>query len=84
MRISQQEARRLKRRVAELEGLEIARRRAWIADYPGGVNIMNIHAEPVVCMAVKTARSLRHAVVVTCNGDSALQFYALPLAEAGL
>ena len=37
--ITQAEARRLQRRVAELETAEERRRSAWVTDYPDGVNI---------------------------------------------
>lgn len=79
MKISQREARRLKKRVDELEDLENKRRSRWHLDYPGGVNLVNIAVTAEVHAALKTARKLAHAVVVTTNGENTVQFYALPL-----
>lgn len=79
-KISQRNARLLQKRVAELEALENKRRGAWNSEYPGGVNLVNIVAQSHVYAIVKTARRLGHAVVVTSNGDSELQFYGLPVA----
>lgn len=78
MKISQREAQRLQKRVRELQAMEDKRRNSWVADYPGGVNIVNIVGDSTCRAVVSTARKLGHAVVVTSNGDS-LQFYALPL-----
>lgn len=84
MKISQREARRMKKRLAELEQMEERRRNAWRTDYPGGVNLVNISLadRPWVIATVKTARKLGHAVVVTSNGDAELQFYGLPLVRS--
>ncbi len=63
-RISQREARRLKKRVAELESAQSARTRRWGSDYPGGVNIDFIDVKDVEATAVRTAITLGHAVVL--------------------
>lgn len=82
MKISQREARRLRKRVYELEAQEETRRRYWGMQYPGGSNIASITLgnshEAVV--AVRTARRLAHAVVAVDRGDEIL-FAALPLAK---
>ena len=77
MKISQREARRLRKRVEELEQLEDSRLKAWKSEYPGGVFLTGISVQPAVHAMAKTARKLGHAVVVTTNGDTELHFYAL-------
>lgn len=81
MKISQREARRLRKRVEELETLEERRRQAWKSEYPGGVFLEGIVVQPWTYAAMKTARKLGHAVVITTNGENTIQFYALPLAS---
>lgn len=77
--ISQREARALKRRVQELEAMEDRRRNGWADSYPGGVNIATISGMDRSVTAIKTARLLKHAVVVTINSDGNISLYALPL-----
>jgi hypothetical protein len=77
--ISQREARALKRRVQELEAMEDRRRNAWAESYPGGANIATSNVSDYTRSAIKTARLLKHAVVVTVTSDGNLAFYALPL-----
>lgn len=79
-KISQRDARRFKKQVAELEALENKRRRAWNSEYPGGVFLTGIVVHSSVHAMVKTARKLGHAVVMTNNGEDSVQLYALPLA----
>lgn len=79
MKISQREARRLKKRVAELEKMDEGRRKSWQSDYPGGVFLTGITVQPSVHAMAHTARKLGHAVVVTTNGENVVQFYALKL-----
>jgi hypothetical protein len=81
VKISQREARRLRKRVEELEAMEDKRRMAWRSEYPGGVFLEGIAVQPWTYAALKTARKLGHAVVVTTNGENTLQFYALPLSS---
>lgn len=82
MKISQREARRLRRRVQQLETAEIKRRSAWSSEYPGGVNICNIlySQDDFHAVAIRTARKLGHAVVVV-ERSGELNFMALPLPE---
>lgn len=83
MKISQTEARRLKRRVEQLERMERDRRRRYLAAYPGGTNIAtqtfdnNRIFMPAV---VSTARACGHAVVVIAD-ENVLRYYALPHPE---
>jgi hypothetical protein len=80
MNISQREARRLQKRVDELEQIINDQHRSWSSSYPGGTHIGNITptcADPKIQIA--TARRLGHAVVVINDSQGALMLYALPL-----
>lgn len=77
-KISQREARRLYKRVQELEQSNAARLRAWSSEYPGGVNIASCvwSKTDVVPVAIHTARLLGYAVVVT-EHDGRVLFYGV-------
>lgn len=76
-KISQREALALKKRVRELE-LQIDRQRnAWVMDWVGGVHVATL-AHHETALVVHMARKLKHAVVVTTDGDN-LRLFALPL-----
>jgi len=81
MKISQREAKRLRARVRELERQEDLRRRSWVYDWPGGFKIVQykLDAWHPVPTAIRTARKLQHAVVVTASDDGMLRFIGLPL-----
>ena len=81
-RISQREARRLRARVIALETEREDARRTYASNYPSGTNIarMSIACDGAILSAIKTARALRHAVVVTTCGNE-LMFYATPAAK---
>lgn len=83
MRISQREARRLRKRVAELESAESDRRNRWVRDYPGGAQIATgtFSADSRVVTAINTARLLKHAVVATAGDDGVVRFFALPVGK---
>jgi len=76
--ISQREAHRLRKRVQQLEEAENVRRRVWASEYPGGTHIVTwtLQANDPQAVAIRTARTLRHAVVVLEN-DGILRFMAL-------
>lgn len=80
MTISQREARRLRKRVEELERERDQQRNAWATDYFGGTHIATLDVENLTAelSAINTARRLRHAVVVTTDGPR-IRFHALPL-----
>lgn len=80
-KISQTEARKLKKRVAELESLERIRLNAWARDWPSGVHIDTLAVVPSTAAAVRTARKLKHAVVATIDDSNVMHLHALPLAE---
>lgn len=79
-KISQREARRLRRRVEELEAVERRRRYTYVKDYPGGVNIAQLaygSERDFLPAVVINSRKLGHAVIVI-NDGATLLFYALP------
>jgi len=82
-RIGQREARRLEKRVEELEGELDRQRSTWANDFPGGTHIATVtfteDATPIV--ATRTARRLAHAVVAV-EVDKELRLFALPLVKA--
>ena len=75
--ISQREARRLRKRVAELEARETGRNRRWATDYPGGVCIATFNVSSPGWHIVRTAKVLGHAVVVVPGDENALRLYAI-------
>lgn len=81
MKISQREARRLRKRVSELEGAIEKQRRIWGQEYVGGVHLMPLTFSESCHLpaVVKAARKMGHAVVVTGDDGQTLNFYALPL-----
>ena len=83
MSISQREARRLRKRVAELERAEEKRRAAWSQEYVGGTEIARDTwtADHVVPVAIRVARKLKHAVVCVGDDGNMVRFIALPLAK---
>jgi hypothetical protein len=83
MRISQREARRLRKRVSELELAEDKRRRSWASEWPGGVEVASCkwNRDDVVPVAIRTARRLGHGVVALENNDGLVRFVALQLAK---
>ena len=83
IRISQREARRLRKRVEALEDAENRRRRAWSQEWVGGVEIARVvwGDHEVVPVACRTARKLHHAVVVMGDDSGLIRFLALPLPE---
>jgi hypothetical protein len=65
MKISQREARRLRKRVEQLEAEQIRLRSRWASDWgPGWVNIESLTLTPESFAKVRTARLLDHAVVI--------------------
>lgn len=80
--ISQREARRLRARVVELEGVIDQQRRRWRGDFPGGTYIGTCNRDrDWISGRIEAARMLGHAVVVTTSDDGSIRFFALPLAK---
>lgn len=78
-RISQREARRLRKRVQVLEQADELRRRVWSSEYPGGVQIecRKWESDHPVPTAIRTARKLAHAVICLEDGNGEVRFVAL-------
>ena len=82
-KITQTEARRLRRRVEQLERMERDRRRAYASNYPGGVNIaIYTYADSTDFLpaVVHTSRKLGHAVICVVD-DRTIRYYAIPHPE---
>lgn len=80
--ISQREARRLQKRVYELEKQEYDRNNAWCADWPNGANIgsCQLVTDSRLVGAIHTSRLLNHAVVASVNQVTGLvNFHAINL-----
>ncbi|MCC7126435.1 MAG: hypothetical protein IT178_16415 [Acidobacteria bacterium] len=56
MTISQREAHRLRKRVAELERLIDEQHRDWSRDWPGGTHILTVTAPGAIALAAVVAR----------------------------
>lgn len=77
-KISQREARRLRKRVKELEEAEAKRQRRYAQDWPGGVNVATADLPTDAAVAIRTARRLRHAVVaIADDSGNSVRFMAL-------
>ena len=77
--ISQREARRLRKRVVELEQQASARLYRWAQEWPGGVAIGSEILDPKTHTAIVTVRTLRHAVVALPGVNNSVTFMALEL-----
>lgn len=82
-KITQGEARRLRKRVAQLEEMIRDERRRWGASYPDGVNIgtFEMSSANAVYSAIYTASMLGHAVVCAPLSHNKFHVYALPHTE---
>ena len=79
MKISQREARRLKKRVEELERIREQERERWVRDYPGGVHMGSLPREKDwLWGSLNAAQLLGHPIVVTTQENGELRFYAVP------
>lgn len=82
--ISQVEARRLRKRVNQLEGVLAAQRLVYSKTWPSGIYIAQDASPSIeVHQAIKTARILNHAVFVIPY-DNQLFFYADPIPSGKL
>lgn len=78
-KISQREARQLKKRVAELEDILRRQRLQWAREWPGGTHLDTMTVKSEEFYVVKTARLLGHAVVVVPSEYPKLQVYGCAL-----
>jgi hypothetical protein len=83
--IAQREARRLRKRVNVLEAAQRDRERRWSASWPGGTVIATAKwdANVLVPVAIRTARALGHAVVVTADDDGLVRFHGCSVRGRG-
>ena len=78
-KITQSEARRLQRRVDELERAEAVRNNAWSSEWPGGVHVYSLAISDALRQTIRTAGQLGHATVVRLASDGNAKFYACKL-----
>jgi hypothetical protein len=84
MRISQREARRLRKRVTELESVLVNQRRLYSQEWFGGVEIGRFTFNSnYISEVVRTARKLGHAVVAVGDDSETVRFVALPHPKGG-
>lgn len=82
VKMSQREARTLKKRVAELEGILDKQRAAWAHEWPEGVHLDTVSVNSSEWAIIRTARKLGHAVVVipsASDNPNKLHVYGIPL-----
>ena len=69
-KISQREALRLKKRVAELDALQRRQSHHWATDWgPRWVRIESLNLTDISFAKIKTARALGHAVILVPSGS---------------
>lgn len=82
MKISQQRARALRKRVNELEQQIYQLKKSWGKDYPDGTHILTLDKDEVNgtedSAVIRVSRLLGHPVIVTEAGG-ALHFYGVKL-----
>lgn len=78
-KISQREARALRKRVAELENRNEQNASAWAREYIGGVNVATVVVSDVSHAICRTTRKLGQALIAvpTENGKFELSLFAV-------
>jgi hypothetical protein len=80
VKISQREARRLRKRVAELEAIEAKRFGGWATSgYPGGIHLASrkIDTDGWLNGTMRTARRLGCVLVCTIDDAGEINYYAV-------
>ena len=77
MKISQREARRLRRRVNELEDAERTRRNAYVSTYPGGVHLVTYTFDKDFYRGQTEAAQKIGCALVAKLQDAQLRIYAV-------
>jgi hypothetical protein len=82
-KISQVEAWDLYHKVRNFEEQEEQRANLWASEWPMGVSIghAQFSADSALIGSVRTARKLKHAVVVVAKDSGIIEFIAMPLAR---
>lgn len=75
-RISQREARKLRKELDRMREAERMRGIQWRSGYPGGVHVQNVTVSPEAAARLDTAARLDHALVAKIEG-STLRLYAM-------
>lgn len=79
-KISQREARRLRKRVAELEDVIRRQNLRWSSDWPNGVEIASFNdVGELVSAEIRTARLLGHAVIALVNTNNVVRLFGVKL-----
>lgn len=78
MRISQREAQRLRKRVAELERRDRERFQAWTKEYPDGVHLDTVALTSVEHAQFRTAAKLGFALVGKLDGENIMIYAVKP------
>jgi hypothetical protein len=78
-RISQREARSLKKRVTELEAQLSKQHNQWTHEWPGSAHIDTMTVKSEEWHIATTARKLGHAVVIVPAEHPKLKVYGCPL-----
>ena len=74
--ITQRQARENRKELNRLREVINSQRRGWVRDWPCSTIIGRLEVDAVTAAKIQTARTLRHAVVVTANGNT-LALFAL-------
>lgn len=79
--ISQVEAWQLFHKVKHLEKQEDQRSNAWSSEWPLGTHIgqAQFNADSSLVGSIRTARKLKHAVVIVAKESGVIEFIAMPL-----
>ena len=68
--ISQNQARANRKELLHLRSVLESQRRGWVRDWPCSTTIGRVAVDAVTAAKVQTARTLKHAVIVTTDGDN--------------
>lgn len=78
-KISQHDARRLRKRVAEFEAQQSARLNRWASEWPSAKKIDTVRLSNTEWHIVRTARACGHAVVLVPRENDNVDVYACRL-----
>lgn len=82
-KISQTEAWNLFHQVRRLEDQEEQRSNSWASEWPMGTHIgqAQFASDSALIGSIRTARKLKHAVVIVAKESGLIEFIAMPLAQ---
>ncbi len=76
-KISQREARKMRKRLAELDQMERVRRNRWASDYPGGVHLTSLTVSDQAMAGRLAASNLFGAALVAKFDSGTLRIFAI-------